>query len=149
MAIKIHPDQGEILVCDFVGSIEPEMNKKRPVIVLTPRYRQTTRLLTVVPLSTTAPKTVQSWHMKIAVDLPHPFDSPISWLKGDNIMTVSFERLFPFRAGKDQFGKRIYPRFFVDKETMPKVWNCVLNGLGRSDLVKLLQKEDEKPYWLD
>lgn len=142
MAIKLHPDRGEILVCDFSGTISPEICKKRPVIVLTPRYRKTYRLITVVPLSTTAPEVVQSWHAKLYIELPKPYDSPVSWVKGDNIMTVSFDRLSPFRAGKDSFGKRIYPRVFLSKEHMARVWDCVLNGLGRNDLVKLLHPEN-------
>lgn len=55
-------------------------------------------------------------------------------------MTVSYDRLFPLRAGKDRYGKRIYPRFVLDDEAMKKVWACVLHGLGRTDLVRLQEK---------
>lgn len=159
MAIKLHPDQGEVLICDFEGTVPPEICKKRPVIVLTPRLRRVNRLLTVVPLSTTAPETVQRWHTRVAVNLPRPYDSPIAWVKGDSLMTVSYDRLSPLRAGKDKFGKRIYLRFVLDAASMRKVWDCVLHGLGRTDLVRLqeekekekekLKKENERAPWDD
>ncbi len=137
MAISYPPNQGEILICDFSGSIKPEICKKRPVLVLTPRFRRVQRLLTVIPLSTTAPMSIQRWHTKIQVDLPHPYDSPECWAKCDLIQTVSWDRLSLFKAGKDCYGKRIYPRVVLDPATLERVWQCVLHGLGRSDLVDL------------
>ena len=155
MAIKLHPDQGEVLICDFSGTIPPEICKKRPVIVLTPRFRRVNRLLTVVQLSTTAPDPVQLWHTRVAVSLPRPYDSPVAWVKGDSLMTVSYDRLSPLRAGKDRYGKRIYPRFVLDASAMRKIWDCVLHGLGRTDLVRLqeaqekLKEEPERAPWDD
>ena len=143
MAIKLPPNQGEILICDFSGSVEPEIGKKRPVIVLTPRFRRIQRLLTVIPLSTTAPSPVQSWHTRIRVDLTSPYESPECWAKCDLIQTVSWERLSLFRAGKDCDGKRIYPRIVLDEKSMEQVWECVLHGLGRGDLVKLKLNYEE------
>ena len=146
ISIKLHPDQGEILICDFSGTIPPEIWKKRPVVVLTPRLRRVNRLLTVVPLSTTAPSPVQLWHTRVVVNLPSPYNSPLVWVKGDSLMTVSYDRLSPLRAGKDQYGKRIYPRVVLDTDSMHKVWDCVLHGLGRTDLVRLQESQDkEKP----
>lgn len=68
-------------------------------------------------------------------------------------MTVSYDRLSPLRAGKDQYGKRIYPRFTLDAASMRKVWDCVLHGLGRTDLVHLQEAQEraipehEKAPW--
>lgn len=143
MTIKYPPNQGEILICDFSGSVEPEICKKRPVIVLTPRFRRIQRLLTVIPLSTTAPTSIQRWHLKLHLDLPAPYESPECWAKCDLIQTVSWDRLSLFRAGKDCYGKRIYPRIELDNNTMEKVWDCVLHGIGRSDLVGLAKNYDE------
>ena len=136
MAIKYHPNRGDILICDFSGTIPPEINKRRPVIVLTPRLREKDRLLTVVPISTTAPKAPQRWHTKVALNLPHPYNSPIAWVKGDLLMTVSFERLFMFSNGKDESGKRLYQSFSLTDEEMERVWECVFYGLGRADVLK-------------
>ena len=60
MAITIHPRPGQILLCDFSqGFREPEMVKsKRPVIVLTPAFKNRPELVTIVPLST-VPRMVQ------------------------------------------------------------------------------------------
>lgn len=65
MTIKIHPDVGQILICDFNGFSQPEITKRRPVINLTPRRRVGT-VCTVVPLSTTAPDPVQGWNRAYA-----------------------------------------------------------------------------------
>lgn len=138
MAIKYHPDVGDILICDFAGLKVPEMTKRRPVINLTPRFRRSGGLCTVVPISTTAPNAVQQWHARLRVNLPEPYSSPEVWLKAEFLYTVSYERLFLFQSGKDDFGKRtyIYPRLSEDE--IKKVWECVLHGLGRSDIVKIL-----------
>lgn len=132
MTIQYPPNQGEILICNFSGSVEPEICKKRPVIVLTPRFRRIQRLLTVIPLSTTAPTSIQRWHLKLHLDLPAPYESPECWAKCDLIQTVSWDRLSLFRAGKDCYGKRIYPRIELDNNAMEKVWDCVLHGIGGS-----------------
>lgn len=56
---------------------------------------------------------------------------------------MSWDRLYLFKAGKDCYGKRIYPRVVLDDATMEIVWHCVLYGLGRSDLVNLKMKYEE------
>jgi len=51
MALKYHPDPGDILICNFaVGFKEPEMVKSRPCVVLSPRLRRRSGLCTVVSL---------------------------------------------------------------------------------------------------
>lgn len=141
MAIKYHPDAGDILICDFKGMIPPEMVKRRPVINLTPRYRRSGGLCLVAPLSTTAPNAVQLWHKRLRVDLPAPYTSPEVWLKGEFLYTVSYERLFLFSAGKDEYGKRQYARPALSEKEMMDVWQCVFHGMGRSDIVKVLDAE--------
>lgn len=95
MAISIHPDIGDLLICDFgqLNTKEPEMVKRRPVICLTPR-RRPGKLCTVVPLSTTAPNPVQKWHCKLQLDLPEPYNKPEMWVKGDMLYTMSMERFY-------------------------------------------------------
>ena len=62
--IKFPPKQGSFLQCDFRGFIEPEMTKKRPVIVIsTPTlHGEGNKLATIVPLSTTHPDPVKEYH---------------------------------------------------------------------------------------
>ncbi len=141
MAIQIHPDIGDILLCDFsqLKTLPPEMVKRRPVISLTPR-RRPGRLCTVVPLSTTAPDSIQSWHCKLQLDLPKPYDSPEVWVKGDMLYTLSFDRFYLFRMGKDQTGKRIYTFPKLTPDQLKKVEFCVLKGLAFNSYLKDCQK---------
>ncbi len=138
MAIKYHPEVGDILICDFSGMKPPEMVKRRPVVNLTPRFRRSGGLCTVVPLSTTAPNVIQRWHARLQVDLPNPYSSPEVWLKGEFLYTVSYDRLFLLRQGKDEDGNRIYTYPRLSNEQIKIVWDCVLHGLGRSDIVNYL-----------
>jgi len=40
MSIKFNPEQGLIVICDFKGFVPPEMVKRRPAVVISPRLRQ-------------------------------------------------------------------------------------------------------------
>lgn len=136
MAIDYHPGQGAIILCDYRGTILPEMQKKRPVIVLCKQIHSRPNLCTVVPLSTTAPTTMMPYHVKLFTSppLPEPYNSPFHWVKADMVSAVSFERLsLPF-MGKDSSGKRIYDIRVLTKTELRSVQQAVLNGLGLSDL---------------
>jgi mRNA interferase MazF len=96
MPIKEHPLLGSILMCDFSsGFREPEMVKRRPVVVISPKIRQRPKLCTIVALSTTAPYPVMPYHCQIDIepDLPMPLASRGLWVKGDMINAVGFHRL--------------------------------------------------------
>ena len=54
MALAFQPRPGTVVMCDFAGYVLPEMVKVRPVVVIA-RNRKNRQLVTVVPLSTTAP----------------------------------------------------------------------------------------------
>lgn len=132
MGLNYHPERGTILVCDFEGFKEPEMVKRRPVVVLSPRFRNRDQLCTIVPLSTTTPRPVCAYHSRIIIDppLPFPYDSPDVWIKGDMLCAVAFSRLsIPF-DGKDLSGKRRNVVHVLAAESMRTVDVCVLNGLG-------------------
>lgn len=140
MAIQFHPEQGTILVCDFNGFKAPEMIKRRPVVVVSPRLRKRTGLCTVVPLSTTPPVEMASFHCKLRIHppLPDPYGEPVSWVKGDMVYTVSFDRLsLPF-DGKDAQGKRKYELRVLDRADLLKIQECVLHGIGLSSLTAYL-----------
>lgn len=72
MSLSYHPQTGTIVICDFHGFIEPEMSKRRPVIVVSPRYRNSYKLCTIVPLSTTEPNPIMEYHYKIRFHHPLP-----------------------------------------------------------------------------
>ena len=56
MPLRFFPRAGQVFVCDFTSFKEPEMTKKRPVIVISPRLPYRSDIVTVVPLSTTPPR---------------------------------------------------------------------------------------------
>ena len=138
MAITIHPRIGAVLVCDYdTGFRVPEMVKRRPVIVVSPRLRDREGLCTVVPLSTTEAVKQHPFHCRLRFDprLPHPYDHEWMWVKADMIATVGFHRLAPLRKPKDQYGKRQYDNRIVDPPILAEIRKCVLHALGFSSLV--------------
>lgn len=140
MSLQFHPEQGTIIICDFNGFISPEMVKRRPAVVVSPRLRRRDRLCTIVPLSTTIPLMIAPYHYKLHVTpvLPAPYDAPFHWVKGDMVYTVSFDRISPLQSGKDRNGKRIYDVRIVDKDDLIKIQQCVLHGLGLTSLTDYL-----------
>ncbi|MDY6930077.1 MAG: type II toxin-antitoxin system PemK/MazF family toxin [Pseudomonadota bacterium] len=67
MPLQIHPEQGTIVICDFKGFVPPEMVKRRPAVVISPRLRRRQRLCTIIPLSTTPPNPIEAYHRKLHV----------------------------------------------------------------------------------
>lgn len=137
MPLKFHPEPGTILICDYsTGFRIPEMVKKRPVVTISPRLKRRDGLITVVPLSTSAPTPVCDHHCKVIVKpaLPSPFDSEEAWVKADMLATVGFERLDLVRTGRDPFGKRKYLTRQLEPEVMQTVYQCVLHAIGLGHL---------------
>ena len=136
MPINIHPKVGQILLCDFSqGFKEPEMVKKRPVLVIQSRDS----LVTVVALSTAEPSPIKSFHYKIpkqSMPMLDPFQKNETWLKGDMIYTIGFHRLDLIQLGtrNPQTGKRIYFTQKLGREQMKDIYKCVLHGLNLGHL---------------
>lgn len=132
MPINFNPVAGTILICDFSGSIPPEMNKRRPVVVLSPAFKGRYKLATVAALSTTDPDPIASYHFRFALNppLPMPFDKPQMWVKGDMVFSASYDRLDRFKVGKNSAGMRIYRAFHLPPGILPEIQKAVLNGLG-------------------
>lgn len=138
MAIQEHPVPGTIVLCDFrQGFREPEMVKRRPVIVLSPKIGARPGLCTVVALSGTAPDPVMPYHCWLEVEppLPTPWNGD-NWVKGDMVNAVGFHRLDLIRVGKDSRGKRRYRYDTLTSEQMRQVRACVLKGLGLTTLTR-------------
>lgn len=134
MSIRYAVSPGTLLLCDYArgGFVPPEMVKRRPAIVVSPRLPHRDGLCAVVPLSTTAPTHDVPYIVEMTLEpaLPSPFDSPVMWAKCDMVATVSFERLDLFRSGRDQQGKRKYLTRKLDAETLERIMNGVRAGLG-------------------
>jgi mRNA interferase MazF len=140
MAIQFHPEPGTIVICDFDGLKAPEITKRRPAIVMSPRFRNRGNLCTVVPLSTTAPQPVMPYHFRLYMEqqLPYPFAADMHWIKADMVYTVSFERLFLPFAGKDELGRRVYDVRVIEPNELVAIRRCLLHGLGLSALTEHL-----------
>lgn len=134
MSLLYHPNPGEVVLCDYgTGFVPPEMVKRRPVVIVSPRLRQRQGLVAVVPLSTTAPGTVEAYHchLELAVPLPSPFDAPGMWAKCDMIATVALTRLDRFRDGRDEGGgARRYRTGKVSPVDLRRIYSAILCGLG-------------------
>jgi uncharacterized protein YifN (PemK superfamily) len=136
LALNFNPQQGMILVCDFRGYEDPEMNKRRPVVVVSPRFRNRQRLCAVVPLSTTPPRPIEPYHYRLVVDpvLPEPYASPFHWVKADMVYTVSFSRLSALCIGKDVSGQRIYDNRVISQADLVGIQKALLHGIGLGSL---------------
>jgi mRNA interferase MazF len=131
MPLNFHPRQGAVLICDFTGFKVPEMVKRRPVVVISPRPRRTTQLCTIVPLSTTVPNPVEGFHHRLdPKSLPGKFAATETWAKCDMVATVSLERLDRVRIGKDANGKRLYAAEPVQADDLEAIQRAVLVALG-------------------
>jgi uncharacterized protein YifN (PemK superfamily) len=141
MALEYHPYVGTIVLCNYnTGFKLPEMVKKRPAVIISPRLRRRDGLCSVVPLSQTAPKEVQEYHYELILErpLPKPWNSPSYWVKADMISTVGFHRLHLIGIGKDHEGKRNYLTSRIPDLDLINIKKCVLNALGMTILTSHL-----------
>lgn len=141
MPIQEHPAPGTILMCNFdQGFRQPEMIKRRAVVVVSPRISVRPGLCTVVPLSTTTPQPEMPYHCRLRINppLPPPFDGDWKWVKGDMICAVGFHRLDLVRLAKGPDGRRRYRRDRLNPEDMRRIRACVLAALGLGGLTKHL-----------
>ena len=134
MPLKYAVSPRTILLCDYGqgGFIAPEMVKRRPAVVVSPRLPRRDGLCAVVPLSGTAPDFPVPHVVKITfdADLPHPFPQNVWWAKCDMVATVSFGRLDLFRTGRGENGKRQYVHPKLSEEQFAELKRGVLAGLG-------------------
>ncbi|MFC4725271.1 type II toxin-antitoxin system PemK/MazF family toxin [Glycocaulis abyssi] len=141
MAINEHPEIGTVLMCDFdIGFREPEMVKRRPVIVVSPKIRARPGLCTIVALSTTAPDPVMQYHCRVGMPgrLPDRFKAGDVWVKGDMIAAVGFHRLDLIRIGRTPDGRRRYCFDTVSDDDLKKIRKAILAGIGLAGLTKSL-----------
>lgn len=123
-----------LVLCDYSlgGFREPEMVKRRPAVIISPRLPRRDNLCAVVPLSYSAPSYDVPYVVKLDFEepLPEPFDSPVAWAKCDMVATVAYKRLDLFRTGRDHEGKRKYLTRKLPEEDFERVKAGILRGLG-------------------
>lgn len=133
MPIKYDVPPRTVLRCDYSkgGFRAPEMVKPRPVVVVSPRLRHRTGLLTVVPLSTSAPERPADHHCQVKLPYPLPgFPETACWVKADMIATVAFDRLDMFRTDRDGYGRRKYLTPRVSEDDFAAVLTAIRAALG-------------------
>ena len=112
------------------------MSKVRWVVVISPKFLQRPSLCTVVPLSTTTPKTPQKYHVLMDKDpAPNGDGSPV-WAKCDMVMTVSFARLSAYFQGRRPDGKRNYVTVSVSGKELGQIQQATLYAMGLAHLWK-------------
>lgn len=140
MSISFPVAPGTMLLCDYnTGFRPPEMVKRRPVVVISPRLRHREFLCTVVPLSTTPPRETVPHQclINLATPLPHPkFAATEIWAKADMLATVAFERLDLFRSARGADGRRLYLHPRLPPEDLLRVRQCVLHAIGLGALIE-------------
>jgi uncharacterized protein YifN (PemK superfamily) len=108
MALLYQPRPGNVVMCDFAGYIVPEMVKVRPVVVLA-RNRKNRQLVTVVPLSTTAPAVLEDHHHELTTNPLTGNSNVRCWAKCDMVATVSLARLDRVKSAKRQYVVPVLP----------------------------------------
>ncbi|WP_310404118.1 type II toxin-antitoxin system PemK/MazF family toxin [Pseudomonas koreensis] len=126
MPLRYQPKEGSVLICDFRGYEVPEMVKVRPVVVLR-KHRSNSLLVTVVPLSTTAPDCLLDHHLELASHLQGA--NPKCWAKCDMVATVSLSRLDRIKS-RDRRGRRVYLISHLAIEEFCAIKAAVRQALG-------------------
>ena len=124
MAIAFQPRPGTVVMCDFSGYVVPEMVKVRPVVVIA-RNRKNRQLVTVVPLSTTAPNNMEDHHHQLSANPLPGKAAVVCWAKCDMIATVALARLDRYQVARRQFVAPAIPA--ADFEAIK---TAVANALG-------------------
>jgi len=137
--VLYQPDEGTVLFCDFDGFVEPEIIKSRPVVVLK-KHSTNSKLVTIVPLSTTAPTHVMPYHFEfVSNPVPTARMGDITWAKCDMVVTISLERLDRFKI--KSYGKREYVEGHISREDLASIRECVAIALGLTENIA----DEKKP----
>lgn len=112
------------------------MVKRRPVIVLA-SHKTNSKLVAVVPLSTTVPGRQEPHHYKLLQN-PVPNSHGEVWAKCDMVAVVSTARLELIRTGRRRAdGKREYLNTKIGQEQFDEIRLGVAHALG---LISLFEK---------
>lgn len=115
-------------MCDFEGFVEPEMVKRRPVVVIA-RNKANSRLVTVVPLSTTEPDVMETHHYHLPVNPVPAYKTKKCCAKCDMIATVSIDRMDRLKDGWD----RVVP--MISDSDLSAIRLCVVNALQLQNII--------------
>jgi uncharacterized protein YifN (PemK superfamily) len=131
LPIQFYPRAGQILVCDFSGFKIPEMIKPRPVMVVSPRLPHRGEIVSIVPISTTAPLHDLPYAVRLSKNYhPGEDDDLPCWAKCDMLLNLGRFRLNGFKVGRRKWD---CPQATGDD--LEAVRRGVLFGLGMGALL--------------
>ena len=108
------------------------MCKIRPVVIVSPRLPHRGEIVTVVPISTTAPRHQLPFVVRLSRNYrPDEPDNLPCWAKCDMVMNIARWRLDGFKVGRRQWK---YPEAIGDD--LAAVRRGVVHGLGLGTLLK-------------
>ena len=111
MPLTFHPKPGTVVFCDFTtGFLAPEMVKRRPVVIVSPMFRNRPQLCTIVPLSTTQPEPEEAYHHLLSQGAYPPAGTSLVWAKCDMLATVTLARLDRIKTNRRQFETYTLPK---------------------------------------
>lgn len=132
MPLKFYPRQGAILMADLSDFNEPEMNKVRPIIVVSPRLPYRSEIVSFVPISTTPPKHALPFVVKLSRNYnPLEAATVATWAKCDMLLNLSMARLNGFKVGRRRW---VLPE--ASPDDLEAVRQGILYGLGFLDLAR-------------
>jgi len=134
MALQFHPKPGAIVMAQFpLDYLHGEMEKRRPVIVVSRRSEASRqRCATVVPISMTAPRTIEAQHILVpTASMPKGLrdDHGDRFAKCDCVNTLSLERM-DLVAGPRVNGRRHYEAGQLPHALLLAVRRAVAGILG-------------------
>jgi len=131
LALRFPPKVGQVFVCNLKNAVHPEIGKVRPVVVIAPRLPHRPELATVVPISTTAPIHEHPFCYKLSKNYhPEEPDDLDCWAKADLVMSVSYQRLSPFKTDRRKY---VYPT--LGATDIKGVRLAIVHGLGLHSLI--------------
>ena len=91
--LLFQPKPGSVIYCDYAGFVAPEMIKKRPAIAVS-KHKHNSKLVSVVPISTTEPDPVLEYHIEMEKEFcTLHLAGKKSWIKCDMINVICLDRL--------------------------------------------------------
>ncbi|WP_366142413.1 type II toxin-antitoxin system PemK/MazF family toxin [uncultured Roseibium sp.] len=132
MALKFFPKAGQIYYADFSDLSPPEICKKRPVIVISPKLPGRSNLAAIVPISLSAPVREVPYVYKLSRNYhPREPDDLDCWAKADLVMNISLGRMDCIKVGRRRYE---YPQ--LTPEDLLGVRRAVLAGLGLDKIIE-------------
>ena len=102
------------------------MVKARPIIVISPKLPYRSDIVTIVPISTTAPKHDLPFVVRLSKNYhPEETDDLPCWAKCDMVLNIALRRLDGFRIGRRKWAN---PQ--ATGEDLQAVRAGVIHGLG-------------------